>query len=242
MKIIKKLTCILIVLLSLSTLYAQRTQGKIIYKGSMNMPFDVKKSNASTLGSINDIMSKKNDVEFELLFSQKEALYKLKSVLDTEDFKLKIAQIMLGGNNIHYTNTKTNESFYQIDVYGESFIVIRNKIDWILSKETKKIGKYVCLKATTYKIVENSKGVFKHNVIAWYTNEIPVNFGPNGHYGLPGLILELQEQNNNFVAIKIDFNLESNLKIKKPKKGKVVSQKEFDEIGEQMSLSRGRQN
>lgn len=58
-------------------------------------------------------------------------------------------------------------------------------IKWNLKyKETKKIGKYVCKKATA---------VFRGtNIEAYYTTEIPVSVGPFKFKGLPGLILEVK--------------------------------------------------
>ena len=234
----KLLIFTLTILFSLNTLCAQKTQGKIVYKGIMNKSFANKKDKASTLSMLDDLIKRNKDVEFELVFNNNEALYELKNKLDNEDFKLKLTKVFLGGNVIHYTNIKTDESLYQIDTYGELFIVKTRKINWTLSKETKKIGKYNCFKAMTYKIVENSKGTFRHNVTAWYTPEIPISFGPKGYYGLPGLILELQERNLNFVASKIDLNIEYDIKISKPKKGKVMSQKEFDELGKKIGTTR----
>ena len=64
--------------------------------------------------------------------------------------------------------------------------------NWELSNETKKINNYTCYKATSkYKII-NPKGEFFHQVIAWFCPEIPLQHGPRGFGGLPGLILELQ--------------------------------------------------
>ncbi len=67
-------------------------------------------------------------------------------------------------------------------------------------------------------------------VTAWYTPEIPVNQGPGVYWGLPGLILEVQEGRTTLLCNKIVLNTKEKEEIKAPTKGKKVSQTEFDEI------------
>ncbi|WP_299431841.1 GLPGLI family protein [uncultured Aquimarina sp.] len=67
-------------------------------------------------------------------------------------------------------------------------------------------------------------------VIAWYTPEIPVNQGPGSYWGLPGLILEIQEGRTTLLCNKIILNSKEKEEIKAPTKGKELSQAEFDEI------------
>lgn len=69
-------------------------------------------------------------------------------------------------------------------------------------------------------------------ITAWYTPEIPVNQGPADYYGLPGLILEVNAGNLIILCNKIVINPKDKVAIKAPEKGKVVTQKEYDEIAE----------
>ncbi|KQR72370.1 GLPGLI family protein [Pedobacter sp. Leaf176] len=91
------------------------------------------------------------------------------------------------------------------------------KIDWNLINDHKKINDLNCLKA---------EGYFRgRNYVAWYTPDIPTTFGPLKFWGLPGLILEIKDDNN-FVLINarkieipsketVDFNkLMSNYDVK----------------------------
>ena len=83
----------------------------------------------------------------------------------------------------------------------------------IFDNETKKIGQYECIKATC-----NFRGT---NIIAYFTLEIPIPFGPWKFKDLPGLILEINVEdaflNIKWVAEKIIYpyekkqNLESNI-------------------------------
>lgn len=66
-------------------------------------------------------------------------------------------------------------------------------------------------------------------VTAWYTPEIPVSQGPGDYYGLPGLILEVSEGNQIILCSKLVLNPKDKIEIAAPDKGKVVTQKEYDE-------------
>jgi len=67
-------------------------------------------------------------------------------------------------------------------------------------------------------------------ITAWYTPEIPVSQGPEGYWGLPGLILEVNDGKTTILCSKIVLNPKDKADIKAASNGKVVSQKEYDEI------------
>jgi GLPGLI family protein len=82
-------------------------------------------------------------------------------------------------------------------------------------------------------------------VTAWYTPEIPVNQGPENYWGLPGLILEINDGTTTILCSKIVLNSKDKVDIKPSKKGKVVSQKDYDEtvvkkMEEFREMNRGR--
>jgi GLPGLI family protein len=66
-------------------------------------------------------------------------------------------------------------------------------------------------------------------ITAWYTPEIPVNQGPEGYWGLPGLILEVNDGKTIILCSKVILNPKEKAEIKPSSKGKVVGQKEYDE-------------
>lgn len=66
-------------------------------------------------------------------------------------------------------------------------------------------------------------------ITAWYTPEIPVNQGPEGYWGLPGLILEVNDGKTIILCSKVVLNPKEKAEIKAATKGKVVNQKEYDE-------------
>ena len=66
-------------------------------------------------------------------------------------------------------------------------------------------------------------------ITAWYTMDIPVNQGPEGYWGLPGLILEVNDGKTTILCSKIVLNPKDKAEIKAPNNGKVISQKDYDE-------------
>lgn len=67
-------------------------------------------------------------------------------------------------------------------------------------------------------------------VTAWYTPDIPVNQGPDDYWGLPGLILEVNDGKTVILCSKVVLNPKDKVQIKAPTNGKEVGQKEYDEI------------
>ena len=111
-----------------------------------------------------------------------------------------------------------------------------------MTGETKNIGNYTCYKATktrketrtsmsmTDGETEEKKEEIIIETVAWYTPEIPISNGPEQFWGLPGLILEVQDGKQTIVCTEIVLNPSEKIEIKEPTKGKKVTQKEFDNI------------
>lgn len=72
------------------------------------------------------------------------------------------------------------------------------KISWKISKESQKILNYTCYKATT-----TFRG---REYIAWFTPELPYNYGPWKLQGLPGLILKADTDMFSYEAKRIVLN------------------------------------
>jgi GLPGLI family protein len=119
-----------------------------------------------------------------------------------------------------------------------------------MEQETKMIGNNLCFKATTIIEMPANAGSFSFGrrnadnkeeeekeeaqkielvpVTAWYSMDIPVSHGPGDYWGLPGLILEINAGNTQMMCTKIVMNPKEKSDISEPKKGKVMSQKEYD--------------
>lgn len=159
-------------------------------------------------------------IKSKLTFSKGEGLFVVEDKLSTDIYNLgqRFQKISAGGSNEYYydENTKTY-LIKNCEVLGECFIYTNKSLEWQLTQESKKINGYTCYKATR----SNGK------VIAWYTVSIPINFGPKGEYGLPGLILELEVGKIIFKVTKIVLNPKEEIKVEEPTGGKRVSYEEY---------------
>lgn len=165
-----------------------------------------------------------------LKYNQNESLFFIEKPLEKPKFSRGTYNIRLGVKGTYYS-TK-NEILLEKNSYGQDFIVKIPKLMWEITNVSKKIGKYYCFKAKTIKEVENSKGIHKIEIIAWFSPQLPFNFGPKEFNGLPGLIIELQEGGKTYSLKRIEQI--DNFNFKKPTKGKLISLKDFNILSKKM--------
>jgi GLPGLI family protein len=217
---------------------SQNFEGKVLYKKKLRDSEEKhKKEEVSSYLSGKDkhLQTLLLDIDFLLEFNNNESFFYAKTTNFEveEDRYFRLAKIIGGNSGEWYINLSTKEKLRKVEAFGGLFLVSSKSTnnDWKLINESKQIGNYFCHKATTYYIVKNSKGIFRHPVEVWYTSNIPVSFGPIGYGGLPGLIVELSVRNVTYSIKEVILNPKKKLTIKKPTKGKLVTEKEFDEIG-----------
>lgn len=185
---------------------------------------------------------------FLLNFDKNNSVYKQEEVLDVhgDGFVPDLSQD--GIELVTFKNIQKKKIVIQKEFYGKNFTIEDSlpKIEWKLEKETKQIGDYNCSKATAViklkqfekeREAARSTNFFdekemptERTITAWYAPEIPVNQGPENYWGLPGLILELNDGNAVTLCTKVVLNSKEKSDLKPVIKGTVVSQKEFDEI------------
>ncbi|MGV7108169.1 GLPGLI family protein [Flavobacterium sp. U410] len=206
---------------------SQNDSGEITY--NIYLGFDEGFSKNETLkGFYEKAQTGAKDISFSLTINKDISLFKVNDGINTEE--INFAKAFTEATNKYFIDLHSNNNIKQIDNHLGKFIInYTRKTDWKLENETKTIQGYLCYKAVSELVVKNKKGEFKYPIIAWYCPAIPYSFGPKGYYGLPGLILELQERNTTYGAVKIDLN-KQNIIIKKPNEGKLVTQEEFNEI------------
>lgn len=244
-KIILKILSITLVLLT-ATINAQTFQGKAYYqtKRNVNMKLDSSEVNNEMQKQIQEMIRKQFEKTYILTFNKTESIYKEEQQLAKPQSQSGITIQVGSSSDILYKNIKSSIYTKSNEVFGKRFLV-KDKLealDWTISKETKMIGKYLCIKATHTKMVDDFDDDFEKkeeqkelNIIAWYTPEIPVSIGPEQYGGLPGLIIELHEDKMHFVCSKIILNPTDKIDIVAPTKGKKMNQKEFDAMNDKKS-------
>lgn len=182
---------------------------------------------------LNNFFNSNKVVDFKLICSNTEAVFFMVDKIKKGNAKKSLVEIILG-KNYFYSNLNKQIVLNRKETLGEFFIIKHKLFNWTITNEEKKIGKYYCKKATGIKKVINDKGVFNHKVEAWFTTEMPINFAPDNYRGLPGLIIELNDNKFNYKVKKIELNKEV-YKIKKPTKGKKITYEELNEIYKEMA-------
>ncbi len=96
------------------------------------------------------------------------------------------------------------------------------RLKWKIENDIREIAGYLCMKATTYDPVKGQ------DITAWFSDQIPVSAGPEGYYGLPGMILMIEVNNGTAVieATKVDLDAEP-YELPKKIKGKKRNQEEY---------------
>ena len=247
----KKVTTIIVFFLSV-TIFAQSFQGKATYKTHQKFDFKMKKEksgvNSDLQKQLKAQLMKQFQKTYTLNFDKSTSTYKQNEELSSPQSATNGMQIKImgsgGGTDVLYKNINEKRFVDKTEISGKRFLIKDNleKYDWEMTSETKNIGNYTCYKATkkreetrsSFSMTDGEKEETKKTVtietVAWYTPQIPVSNGPGMFWGLPGLILEIQDGKKTIVCTEIVINPSEKINIKEPSKGKKVSQKKFDQI------------
>ncbi|MFI2742148.1 GLPGLI family protein [Zhouia sp. PK063] len=220
---------------------AQINSGKITYKLNMDEFYkglEEQQSSQSVLNMFEKTIGLIEDMSFTLEFDHEKGLFKKEKTMAVGNEITSIVNLAntLATDGIYYYDLKNKKQLFLPTNTPESYYVAQDitPMNWNLTKETKRIGKFNCYKATTH-IHKNDKDFL---VTAWYTPEIPFSYGPKQFAGtLPGTILELQELvGRTYTATEIILNPKQAIKIEWPKQEniKIIDRKEYDKKGEEV--------
>lgn len=250
-KILLTLSVVFVTFVHLS--FGQGMTGRAYYKSTSNIKIamDSSKMAPEQMAEIQAQLKKQMEKEYILDFTQTESNWKMAPSLGggpaTASSGGMEIKIMEGSQDrLLYKNVSDQTYIEEEDLMGKSFLVMDslNTMDWELTGETKQIGNYTCQEAKYSRIVDSkrfSTGMEEMetvkdtvNVVVWFTPQIPVPHGPNQYWGLPGLILEVQNQGSTLICQKIVLNpSDEPVAIEIPKKGKEVSRDEFRAIADE---------
>lgn len=248
----KQITTLIVLTLLSTGSFAQGFQGKAVYQTKTTIDMDLESSGIpiDQQKRIMERMKDRFEKVFELSFNSTESIYKEEEQLEKpgqDGGRLRFGGFGAGKN---YKNIKTQQYTQVQNLMGKEFLVKDSlkKLEWEFLDESKVVGKHLCFKAVAKKKVPNIEnfrfGRRRNNteqeepkdslkeieVVAWYTPDLPVSHGPDEYWGLPGLILEINAGNTQIVCTKIVINPKEKAEIKMPKKGQVVTAKEYREI------------
>ncbi len=228
----------------------QSFNGKATYESKRDMSKLKVEGNAMTPEMQQNLMAqfkKSMEKTFVLDFDKTTSLYKEEQKLDNPltasgpGVRVRISS----SGGLLYKSVKEKRYVEENDIFGKEFLIKDTLPDWKweMGSETKMIGDYTCYKATAIRkrtlepTSKDKKSMLNIDedapkeirITAWYTPDIPVSQGPDKYWGLPGLILEVNDGDTTILCSKIVLNPKEKTVIKEPSKGKVVTQKEYDE-------------
>jgi GLPGLI family protein len=237
----------------LQAAFAQGFTGRAYYKSTsqFSIKMDSTKMAPEQIAQIQASLKKQMEQNYILSFNQTESTWKKEESLGggpaTASAGGAVFMVATSGEGSTLYKNIADQSFLeQQDMMGKAYLVkdMLEPVEWELSEETKKVGNYTVQKASYTRIVdskrfstgmtemENVKDTLQ--VTVWFTPEIPVAHGPENFFGLPGLILEVQNQGRTLICEKIELNPSSDpVVIERPSKGKEITQAEFQTVQEE---------
>lgn len=205
---------------------ADKFSGELIYKVSFKLVEDENNSASEILKQSSHIM---NNFRFNLIFNNSKSRYYFDETMVSDlenNLSYRSARKIAGDVEI-FTDVNNSQSITKKDFLGETFLT-KDKIlsKWTITKESKLIENMRCFKAT---LIQEKSFLYPNgkNVIAWFTNEIPYSHGPKGYGGLPGLILQLEENNLTYVLTELKLT-RSEVDIYEPKGGIDIDRKTYN--------------
>jgi len=238
MKTIKRTTILVLLLIGMSVT-AQNTwravyQFKEIQSEESKKREDsIIKKNPGMAKMFKQVRERFSNLTYFLDFNMNESVFKEEEKLNTDKYSSGGMTIVFGANEeILYKNLKKNQYIKTSSMFDGAYRIVDSlpNYHWKITKETKQIGNYLVIKAEGTKMLKDGVTGDKHpvKITAWFTPQIPVGTGPELYGGLPGLIMELQFDNEIFLVKEVVLNPKKHQKIVAPDKGEAISKEEFD--------------
>lgn len=239
----KKITVLLIVF-AFAKAYSQELSGIVTYQSQRSIDVKLGEGMDSAMQKqIQEQLKKQFQKTYTLKFKGGESIYTEDEagVAPPSPASGGMSIVVSGNSDIHYRNLNENRFVKESDLMGKTFLVkdsLKNK-DWKLVKEIKTIGVYTCFKAVyeeeieQWSMTEDGEETTEKNMkttTAWYTLDIPLQHGPDNYFGLPGLVMEINDGKFSLMCTKVVINPEQPIAIQEPEKGKKVSAEEFEKI------------
>ena len=255
MKKIQLVFGLLIALTSITiTASAQMKEGKITYERKINMHRNLPDPQMKSM-----IPEFRTD-KFELIFNESVSLFRSVVDEEAPDPFANAGGGGGGGMRFNfrmpsantYTDLAKQMQYEGREFFEKEFLIVDSlkQYKWKLSEETKTIAKQLCKKATT---MITAPQVMRMRVsmgggpnadtaaiapakpketelVVWYAENIPVSFGPDSYSGLPGVIMEIDQDNGANVTTAVEVSAKYPKKeLVAPTKGEKMNRVQFQE-------------
>ena len=208
---------------------------KVVFKFQRDNKFEAEQD---------ELIRKAMEKKFTLKFNGFQSLYEEEEQLAQPSSGGMIFTVNSGTlDGPFFKDIKEKQYSIATDIYDKDFLIVDSlkQFSWEMTGETKKIGDYTCYRATCVrkakpgheeKAINLTGGAPKEGEIisVWYTPDIPVSHGPGEYWGLPGLILEVNDGPSTLLCTKLILNPDKKFEVRAPKRGQKVTRAEYDAI------------
>ena len=254
----KKIQLVLGMLIALTTvttsIRAQMKEGKISYERKINMHRNLPDPQMKSM-----IPEFRTD-KFELIFNENTSLFRSVVDDEAPDPFANAGGGGGGGMRMNfrmptantYTDLAKQMQYEERAFFEKEFLIIDSlkQYKWKLSEETKTIAKQLCKKATTMitapqirmrvsvtsggnntdTTANTPRAPKETELVVWYAENIPVSFGPDSYSGLPGVIMEIDQDNGANVTTAVEVSAKYPKKeLIAPSKGDKMNRAQFQE-------------
>ncbi len=219
LSIIKKKSYLFLMLLS-GIMIAQTTE--VHYQETRNLEKQLKQIDNP---AIKEMLIKKvgQPVLFTLIYSKGVSNYAQHAeTLNTSDNTIKVNSGNSKSNRV-YKNSDSNNFIKIANLLDKAITISDTLIDfeWTVKDEIVTIGEYSC------KVAE---GIYNgKKIMAYFTDQININEGPDVYQGLPGLIIKLDTPGKTYL-VKDIISKKGNTQIDIPSSKEAINRLEFEEL------------
>ena len=254
----KKIQIVLGLMLALTSVttnvMAQMKEAKISYERKINMHRNLPDPQMKSM-----IPEFRTD-KFELIFNESVSLFRSVVDDEAPDPFANAGGGGGGGMRMNFrmptANTFTDVAkqmqYEERAFFEKEFLIVDSlkQYKWKLSEETKTIAKQLCKKATTMisapqmrmrvsiggggnntdTTANTPRAPKETELVVWYAENIPVSFGPDSYNGLPGVIMEIDQDNGANVTTAVEVSAKYPKKeLVAPTKGEKMNRAQFQE-------------
>ncbi|WP_306012563.1 MULTISPECIES: GLPGLI family protein [unclassified Allomuricauda] len=215
---VKRIITTFVFVLAGIVVHAQENNGLATYKVKLANVQDGLQPFLQSLEPVFD------NLTYSLRFTKDQSIYQMEKGMGIDDDRQLEAASIVAGKGVYFYENNGN-LIIQKEFAGDLFLVEPDSAEfgWKILDERKMIGEFECIKAIGVNKGFDNK---ESTVIAWFSPQINIPYGPKQYFGLPGLILEVEDKGIIYYCSSISFREQH---IKKPIQGIRITEEKLNE-------------
>lgn len=222
-----KTTLLIATLCGSLSLYSQVVPSQLaLIEVSYAIRFNARADKPLPLG-MEGLTNMQDKAEVILLCNTTKSYSYIPYVFDAKDYIESLARILMGADRSFYADMAVPYHIMEVsrDV-DRVFVELGTPTRWTITDTIAEINGIRCVFARGV-IPADIEGFNDEKVIAWFAPEYPLPFGPDGLFGLPGLIVQAERLGKTYTIKRIRNVSNEQVKIPAPGKGKYLKYAEY---------------